>query len=372
MSAIGNVVNVATGVVYDPAGQDGYYMQINGGVYRSAPVDANDGEAQSFRINASGELYILNRVQNPLFVQGVAADNAAASGNPVRAAAKYNSGAQVYADGDVADLQADAAGKLHVRATELETLLTSIRDNADTVEALLTAIGSNTDGLEGFVDGVEALLTSIRDNADTVEALIGTTNTELAAVNAELDAVSTHLAGVNAELDTQTTALAAANASLDNIETQTNLSKGDGVKDATTLRITPATDSYMRIRDGNGNLILARTSGGFNALTMIPMGYYYQGIATHDHSSANITTSAYTTIVASTSAEFHQMEIFDSSGEALILAVGGAGSEVDKMYIIPGGNNGSVRFPIPSGSRISVKALTANTTSGRLIINFLG
>lgn len=44
--------------------------------------------------------------------QGTAADNAAAIGNPVRGGAKYNSSTQTYADGDVADFQADVNGNL--------------------------------------------------------------------------------------------------------------------------------------------------------------------------------------------------------------------------------------------------------------------
>lgn len=46
---------------------------------------------------------------------GPAADNAAASGNPVRAAGKYNSSLQTYADGDVADMQTDVNGNLKTR-----------------------------------------------------------------------------------------------------------------------------------------------------------------------------------------------------------------------------------------------------------------
>lgn len=47
-------------------------------------------------------------------VQGAAADNAAAAGNPVRTGAKYNSSTQTYADGDVADTQADVNGNTKV------------------------------------------------------------------------------------------------------------------------------------------------------------------------------------------------------------------------------------------------------------------
>jgi hypothetical protein len=60
-------------------------------------------------------------------VQGTAADNAAATGNPVRGGAKYNSSTQTYADGDVADLQADVNGNLR------NTLATKIQQDIDSI-----------------------------------------------------------------------------------------------------------------------------------------------------------------------------------------------------------------------------------------------
>lgn len=88
----------------------------------------------------------------------------------------------------------------------------------------------------------------------------------------------------------------------------------------------------------------------------------------NDYASSNVTTSAYVQLVASTSAAASKVEIFDSSGECMILAVGGAGSEVDQLYIFPGGN-GPVSLTIPAASRISVKAKTGTASEGYLAIN---
>lgn len=44
-------------------------------------------------------------------LQGTAADNAAAVGNPVRVGGKYNATLQTYGDGDIADAQADVNGR---------------------------------------------------------------------------------------------------------------------------------------------------------------------------------------------------------------------------------------------------------------------
>ncbi len=85
-------------------------------------------------------------------------------------------------------------------------------------------------------------------------------------------------------------------------------------------------------------------------------------IVYHQHSTP-ITTSAYTQIVASTTDVINNLQIFDSSGQMLVLAVGAVGLEIDKLLIFPGGN-GSVDLTIPSGSRLSLKAVTGNSTAG--------
>jgi len=83
----------------------------------------------------------------------------------------------------------------------------------------------------------------------------------------------------------------------------------------------------------------------------------------NDYSSVNVTTGAYVQLIASTSAQATRLEIFDSSGQTLVLAVGASSSEIDQFYINPGGN-GIVDLLIPSGSRISIKAVTASATAG--------
>lgn len=89
----------------------------------------------------------------------------------------------------------------------------------------------------------------------------------------------------------------------------------------------------------------------------------------NSYSSVNITTSAYVQLIASTTSATNNIHIFDSSGQAMILAIGGAGAEVDTLYVPPGGD--TYNLNIPAGSRVSYKALTANATSGYLLISLL-
>lgn len=88
----------------------------------------------------------------------------------------------------------------------------------------------------------------------------------------------------------------------------------------------------------------------------------------NDYTLTSVSTAAYTQLIASTSAAASKVEVFDSSGECMILAVGAAASEVDQFYIFPGGN-GPVELSIPSGSRISIKAKTATASSGFIAVN---
>jgi hypothetical protein len=88
-----------------------------------------------------------------------------------------------------------------------------------------------------------------------------------------------------------------------------------------------------------------------------------------DYTSTNVTTSAYTEIVANTPNEYSAVEIFDSSGQTLKLAIGAIGSEVDQFLIFPGGN-GRIPYSVLQSQRVSIKAVSANATVGEICVNF--
>jgi len=94
-------------------------------------------------------------------------------------------------------------------------------------------------------------------------------------------------------------------------------------------------------------------------------------IVRNDYSSTNVTTGAYVELVSALGSGMSEIDIFDSSGNTMILAYGAAGSEVDWMHIMPGGNGRGLAH-LPEGVRLSVKAVSANSTSGELTINIWG
>lgn len=144
----------------------------------------------------------------------------------------------------------------------------------------------------------------------------------------------------------------AAQAWLNKITDGTNTA---AVKAASTAAL--ATDPALVVAISPNNTV-STTTGGKSKVNQIY----------NDYTSTNVTTSAYVQLLATTSATTNLVEVFDSSGQTMILGVGAAGSEVVQFYIIPGGN-GKVPLAIPSGSRIAIKALTATASVGYLVIN---
>lgn len=86
----------------------------------------------------------------------------------------------------------------------------------------------------------------------------------------------------------------------------------------------------------------------------------------------NVNGSTYTEIVSALGADAKEVQIFMSSGEPLYLATGAAASEVNRFIITPGGN-GIIKFNVPTGERLSVKAVNSVTVpEGVLIVNYIG
>lgn len=134
----------------------------------------------------------------------------------------------------------------------------------------------------------------------------------------------------------------------------------------------PATQSgtwTTRQADGTGNLVTSEAVLSQRGMDVVQLGRTTNFIYRNVYSTTTITTGAYVQIAAITSGLIKEIEIFDSSGQTMKLAVGSAGLEIDQCYIFPGGN-GRIPLTIPAGSRISLMAVSANATSGEIDINF--
>ncbi len=159
---------------------------------------------------------------------------------------------------------------------------------------------------------------------------------------------------------------------------------GSGASDTSTPRVVlatrhedAATPIYVRIGNGTNPADFDIGIAGSNTLRVIPasnakypMGRTKaDGPWRNDYTSTAVTAAAYTEIDASTVADINRLQIFDSSGQTIVLAIGGAGSEVDIIYVNPGGID--IDYVIPAGTRISIKAISATASVGEIVINAL-
>lgn len=137
---------------------------------------------------------------------------------------------------------------------------------------------------------------------------------------------------------------------------------------ALALSITSAVAAPAYIFDSNGNPITA-VAGALNVNgSFVQNGNSPAAHVRNAYGTTPVTTAAYVQILASTPSVINAIEVFDSSGQTLVLAEGAPGSEVDQVFIFPGGN-GRIPFAIASGVRLSVKAVTATASAGELDVN---
>lgn len=88
----------------------------------------------------------------------------------------------------------------------------------------------------------------------------------------------------------------------------------------------------------------------------------------YSYSSGNVSTSAYTVLLASMPYSSSHLEICDSSGHLLKIATGATGSEMD-VASVPISGCIIVPLYIAAGTQISIKAIDANATTGFNVIS---
>jgi hypothetical protein len=207
-----------------------------------------------------------------------------------------------------------------------------------------TVVGTGT-----FATQVTSL-PALPTGSNTIGAI---SNTSFAATQSTASALNATVVGTGTFATQVTSSALPTGAATSALQTQISgqLPTTLGAKTtANSLAINIASDQTVPV-----------TQGGF-AASNAPVYNAY--------ASTNVTTSAYVQLIASTTSATRFIDIFDSSGQAMILAVGGAGSEVIQAYVPPGGD--AFSFAIPAGSRVAYKALTGNATAGYLLLNLRG
>lgn len=90
-----------------------------------------------------------------------------------------------------------------------------------------------------------------------------------------------------------------------------------------------------------------------------------------DCSTTSITTAAYVELITSTTSDTKKIQVLDTTGRWTQIATGASASEIPLLIVGPGSVE-IVPAIVPSGTRISVKALDANAITGSFAINLLG
>jgi hypothetical protein len=126
---------------------------------------------------------------------------------------------------------------------------------------------------------------------------------------------------------------------------------------STSAPIGGATEAKQDVQITQTNLIANRTM-------VLPSLYF---------TYAGVSNAGYTQLIASTSSDIKHVTWFESSGQPMVVALGASGAEVDLFMVPPGGFNGEIPFPIPAGSRVSIKQLTSDALGSGIFIvaNFL-
>ena len=87
-----------------------------------------------------------------------------------------------------------------------------------------------------------------------------------------------------------------------------------------------------------------------------------------DYAGGNVTTSAWTELIATTAAAINLLCLTDTSGQVMELGTGANPSET-RVFLIAQGWSGCIPLRIAAGTRVSVKAVTGTASSGYLTLS---
>jgi hypothetical protein len=135
---------------------------------------------------------------------------------------------------------------------------------------------------------------------------------------------------------------------------------------------TPSANMPLPVQPMAANSV----AGGFQPLQETEGGYLkvqetapVAGTFYNSYVVTPVTTGAWVEISAGIGNDMKAIEIFDSSGRLLELGIGGIGVEARKILIFPGGN-GRIPCDIPTGTRLTLRAIDANATVGFFAVNW--
>lgn len=328
-----------------------------------AGIDPN-GDLRGLATDVTGRLQIDGTADN---------DFAGATGDPVPPEAGYMAG--IDGSGDLQGLAVNTTGHLQIdvlsSALPAGAATEAKQDDAITelenIGTILEDIDTSTASIDGKtpVLGQAAMAGSvpvvIASDQSPVEVDITTADVDIRDLNYTTDSVTAHQGGTwNIADITGTVSLPTGASTLAEQQTQTTQLTGLNTKVPAQGQAAMAASLPVVIAS-NQSAIPVQTAA---AVVRDKVNYNY--------GSGSVTTAAYVEIVASTAGAIATLTVFEGSGQGMVLATGAASSEVDLLYIPPGGFDGPVNVSIAASTRLSIKAIGGTASTGRFIANFLG
>lgn len=248
--------------------------------------------------------------------------------------------------------------------TALSSLLTELQAKADLTETQPVSVQSSALPTGA---ATEATLQSINGKDFATQTTLALVDTKLALIRDAVQLLDNIVNGSNqAEVSIANIGAAASEATLATLaakdfSTETTLAAMSAKLPATLGQKTSANSLAVTIASDQ-TPVAQKTLDVINTVNL-------------NFSTSNVTNSGYTELLNTIGpTEAKKVNIFMSAGDPMYLAFGAPSSEVNKMIIPPGGIPHTViELTIPAGTRLSLKRLdTGTTSSGRIIVNFMG
>lgn len=302
---------------------------------------------------------------------------------------------QFKRDGSDTDVSEDTATPGNSRPMPVKLLDSAGADGFTETNSRLGATNESAAATDTSTSGLNGLVKRLLQRITTLLSTVSTAANQ-ATANSSLSSIDTKLSS-QATAANQATEIA----SLSSIDTKLSSQATAAKQDAEAVLVgavnetAPASDTASSGLNGRLQRIAQRltslialfpsslgqkTSANSLAVVLpsdqtVPIlqsGKTALATARIDYSSVSVTTGAYTQLVSNVGGTaVSEVEIFDSSGQTLVLAVGAVANETDKVYIFPGGN-GRIPLSIAASARVSVKAVSAAATTGEITVNFYG
>ena len=292
-----------------------------------ATVDTNYGTPTSSTIREAAMLGV--------------GSTAVSNSNPVPIS---DAGGSITVDGTVT---ANQGGSWTVAATQSGTWTVQPGNTANTTPWLFTI---NQGGNSATVSAGGALKVDASGSTQPVSGTVAVSNLP-STVDTNLGAPGASTLRTAAMLGVGSTAVSNAN--------PVPISDAGGT---ITVDGTVAVSNFPSTVDTNAGAASAST------IRVSAASRTYADSVNQDYGSGNVTTGAWTQLLASTAAAINLLCITDTSGQVMELGTGSAASET-RVFLIAQGFSGCIPLRIAASTRLSVRAVTATANSGYLTIS---